>query len=118
MMFAAYVPHYGQALAKGGRYDDTGRAFGRARPATGFSMDLKLLATLASGEPVPDGIWAPAEGEGLADALQALRQQGERVVQALPGQRTGPAEHRCDRRLERIDGRWEPRFLETQQDRA
>ncbi|WP_108445876.1 ATP phosphoribosyltransferase regulatory subunit [Halomonas denitrificans] len=118
MMFAAYVPHYGQALAKGGRYDDTGRAFGRARPATGFSMDLKLLATLAPGEPAPDGIWAPAEGEGLADALQALRQQGERVVQALPGQRTGPAEHRCDRQLERIDGRWEPRFLETQQDRA
>ncbi|PRY72778.1 ATP phosphoribosyltransferase regulatory subunit [Halomonas ventosae] len=118
MMFAAYVPRYGQALAKGGRYDDTGRAFGRARPATGFSMDLKLLATLAPAEPEPDGIWAPAEGEGLAEALQALRQRGERVVQALPGQRTGPAEHRCDRRLERIDGRWEPRLLETSQDRA
>ncbi|MDZ7853643.1 MAG: ATP phosphoribosyltransferase regulatory subunit [Halomonas sp.] len=118
MMFAAYVPLYGQALAKGGRYDDTGRAFGRARPATGFSMDLKLLATLDPAEPEPDGIWAPAEGEGLAEALQVLRQRGERVVQALPGQRTGPAEHRCDRRLERIDGRWEPRFLETPQDRA
>lgn len=118
MMFAAYVPRYGQALAKGGRYDHTGRAFGRARPATGFSMDLKLLATLASVEPAPDGIWAPAEGEGMAEAIQALRQQGERVVQALPGQRTGPAEHRCDRRLECIDGRWEPRLLGTPQDRA
>ncbi len=118
MMFAAYVPRYGQALAKGGRYDDTGRAFGRARPATGFSMDLKLLATLAPAEPAADGIWAPADGEGLTEALQALRQQGERVVQALPGQRTGPAEHRCDRQLERIDGRWEPRLLGTLHNRA
>lgn len=118
MMFAAYVPRYGQALAKGGRYDDTGRAFGRARPATGFSMDLKLLATLAPAEPDPDGIWAPAEGEGLVAAIQSLRQEGERVVQALPGQRTGPVEHRCNRRLERIEGRWEPRFLETSRDRA
>ena len=118
MMFADYVPRYGQALAKGGRYDDTGRAFGRARPATGFSMDLKLLATLAPAEPAADGIWAPADGEGLTEALQALRQQGERVVQALPGQRTGPAEHRCDRQLERIDGRWEPRLLGTLHNRA
>ncbi|MBB3184738.1 ATP phosphoribosyltransferase regulatory subunit [Halomonas fontilapidosi] len=118
MMFAAYVPRYGQALAKGGRYDDTGRAFGRARPATGFSMDLKLLATLAPAEPAADGIWAPADGEGLTEALQALRQQGERVVQALPGQRTGPAEHRCDRQMERIDGRWEPRLLGTLHNRA
>ncbi|PMR69755.1 ATP phosphoribosyltransferase regulatory subunit [Halomonas heilongjiangensis] len=111
MMFAAYVPGYGQALAKGGRYDDTGRAFGRARPATGFSMDLKLLATLALGEPAHDGVWAPAEGEGLHEAIAALRERGERVVQALPDQRTGPGEHRCNRRLERIDGRWEPRSL-------
>ncbi|WP_254275361.1 ATP phosphoribosyltransferase regulatory subunit [Halomonas sp. 3H] len=107
MMFAAYVPGYGQALAKGGRYDDTGRAFGRARPATGFSMDLKQLATLAPAEPPRVGIWAPAEGEGLGEAVLALREQGERVVQALPGQRTGPAEHRCDRQLVLADGHWQ-----------
>ncbi|WP_300271475.1 ATP phosphoribosyltransferase regulatory subunit [Halomonas sp.] len=107
MMFAAYVPGYGQALAKGGRYDDTGRAFGRARPATGFSMDLKQLATLSPAEPPRDGIWAPAEGEGLAEAVMALRVEGERVVQALPGQRTGPAAHRCDRELVQVDGRWQ-----------
>jgi ATP phosphoribosyltransferase regulatory subunit len=107
MMFAAYVPGYGQALAKGGRYDDTGRAFGRARPATGFSMDLKQLAGLSPSEPPCDGIWAPAEGEGLHEAVIALRARGERVVQALPGQRTGPAEHRCDRELVCIDGHWQ-----------
>ena len=113
MMFAAYAPGYGQALAKGGRYDDTGRAFGRARPATGFSMDLKLLATLASVTPDHDGIWAPAEGGGLREAVSALREGGERVVQALPGQRTGPEAHRCDRILEKRDGRWDVVSLAT-----
>ncbi|MFO8044307.1 MAG: ATP phosphoribosyltransferase regulatory subunit [Halomonas sp.] len=106
MMFAAYVPGFGQALAKGGRYDDTGRAFGRARPATGYSMDLKLLAGLSCSEPARDGIWAPAEGEGLHEAVVALRAKGERVVQALPGQRTGPVEHLCDRELVLRHGHW------------
>ncbi|BCA92316.1 MAG: ATP phosphoribosyltransferase regulatory subunit [Halomonas sp.] len=112
MMFAAYVPGYGHALAKGGRYDDTGRAFGRARPATGFSMDLKQLASLALASPSRGAIWAPAqEEESLNAAIVALREQGERVIQALPGQRTGPAEHSCDRRLEFIDGRWQTTTL-------
>jgi ATP phosphoribosyltransferase regulatory subunit len=113
MMFAAYVPGYGQALAKGGRYDDTGRAFGRARPATGCSMDLKLLATLVPDVQAPrQGIWAPAEeGMDLRQAIQALRGQGERVVQALPNQRTGPEEHRCDRRLERQGDQWQVSLL-------
>jgi ATP phosphoribosyltransferase regulatory subunit len=107
MMFAAFVPGYGQALAKGGRYDDTGRAFGRARPATGFSMDLKLLATLVQSEPPCDGIWAPADGEGIREAIAALRDQGERVVQALPGQSTGPGAHRCSRQLVCTNGHWQ-----------
>ncbi|HSP30935.1 MAG TPA: ATP phosphoribosyltransferase regulatory subunit, partial [Halomonas sp.] len=112
MMFAAYVPGYGHALAKGGRYDDTGRAFGRARPATGFSMDLKQLATLALASPSRGAIWSPAtQDESLNAAVVALREQGERVIQALPGQRTGPAEHDCDRRLEFINGRWQPTAL-------
>ncbi|UXZ55178.1 ATP phosphoribosyltransferase regulatory subunit [Halomonas sp. 7T] len=112
MIFAAYVPGYGHALAKGGRYDDTGRAFGRARPATGFSMDLKQLASLALASPSRGAIWAPAqEEESLNAAIAALREQGERVIQALPGQRTGPAEHSCDRRLEFIDGRWQTAAL-------
>ncbi|MDN3556678.1 ATP phosphoribosyltransferase regulatory subunit [Halomonas maura] len=118
MMFAAFVPGYGQALAKGGRYDDTGRAFGRARPATGFSLELKLLATLVPSEPRHDGIWAPVEGDGLAEAINALRQQGERVVQALPGQRTGPAEHRCHRRLVQADGGWQVAPLAASTDQA
>ncbi|WP_016855440.1 ATP phosphoribosyltransferase regulatory subunit [Halomonas smyrnensis] len=118
MMFAAHVPGYSQALAKGGRYDDTGRAFGRARPATGFSLELKLLANLVPSEPPHDGIWAPAEGEGLAEAIKALREQGERVVQALPGQRTGPQEHRCQRYLTPADGGWQVAPLAAASDQA
>lgn len=108
MTFAAYVPGYGQALVKGGRYDDTGRAFGRARPATGFSMDLKLLASLAVQAPAQDGIWVPAElAESQAATIAALRAAGQRVVVALPGQSTGPGAHRCDRQLARVGDDWQ-----------
>jgi len=31
-------------IARGGRYDEVGKAFGRARPATGFSIDLRSVA--------------------------------------------------------------------------
>ncbi|MBY4677062.1 ATP phosphoribosyltransferase regulatory subunit [Marinobacterium arenosum] len=87
VVFAAYVPTHGQAVAKGGRYDEIGRDFGRARPATGFSADLKTLAEL-SREPVSMApvVVAPAgEDESLLRAIRDLRAQGERVVQALPG---------------------------------
>ena len=34
-------------VGRGGRYDDVGKAFGRARPATGFSIDRRALAGVA-----------------------------------------------------------------------
>ena len=43
LVFAAYAEGYGASIANGGRYDQVGAAFGRARPATGFSTDLKAL---------------------------------------------------------------------------
>ena len=42
--FAAYCAGQAQAIALGGRYDEVGKSFGRARPATGFSLDLRKLA--------------------------------------------------------------------------
>jgi ATP phosphoribosyltransferase regulatory subunit len=108
LVFAAYVPGYGQALVKGGRYDDTGRAFGRPRPATGCSMDLKQLATLCQRAPSHDGIWAPEEQyEALSRRIHELRDAGERVVQQLPGQSTDALAHFCDRQLIRRDGAWQ-----------
>jgi hypothetical protein len=47
VMFAAYVDKLPQPIARGGRYDHVGQAFGRPRPATGFSLDLLTLANLS-----------------------------------------------------------------------
>ncbi len=47
LKFSAYVAGRGRTVAKGGRYDRIGEQFGRARPATGFSADLKSLVKLA-----------------------------------------------------------------------
>jgi ATP phosphoribosyltransferase regulatory subunit len=44
VVFDAYCGGVSGAVARGGRYDEVGRAFGRARPATGFSIDLRSLA--------------------------------------------------------------------------
>ncbi|MEK9825756.1 MAG: ATP phosphoribosyltransferase regulatory subunit, partial [Methylotenera sp.] len=45
IVFAAYAKGYKGPLALGGRYDEVGQAFGRARPATGFSLDLRGVVT-------------------------------------------------------------------------
>ena len=111
VVFAAFVPGVGQAIAQGGRYDDIGADFGRARPATGFSTDLKTLVGLGQmqlGER-PAGIWAPDNHDvALWRVVQQLRAEGARVVQALPGQALAEAhEAGCDRQLLLGDGRWQ-----------
>ncbi len=107
LVFAAYAPGYGRALANGGRYDDVGAVYGRARPATGFNTDLKTLLGPAAAAAVPPAILAPAgDADGLWETVQALRAQGERVVCAFAGQTdvTG-----CDRELVFQDGLWQVR---------
>ncbi|NLY57375.1 MAG: ATP phosphoribosyltransferase regulatory subunit [Gammaproteobacteria bacterium] len=109
--FAAFIPGTGQSIAQGGRYDDIGRDFGRARPATGFSTDLRLL--VAWGEIDADsrnhGIWAPhGDQPGLLDRVTELRAAGERVVMALPGQlETDAASLGCDRILRHANNGWQ-----------
>ena len=48
VVFDAYCKGVTGAVARGGRYDEVGRAFGRSRPATGFSIDLRALAGVTS----------------------------------------------------------------------
>ena len=97
IVFAAYIPGYGQAIANGGRYDDIGEIFGRARAATGFAADLKTL--LAEGKALDLGltaISAPADRcPELAKKIKELRCQGEVVITALNGEH----DSRCDREL-------------------
>jgi len=110
LVFAAFVPGYGEEIARGGRYDDIGRIFGRARPATGFSADLKMLIQLSSLLPAhaQSGIFAPAvREESLREAVHELREQGERVVYALPGQQGDASDMGCDRQLCQEDGKWQ-----------
>ncbi|MBI3772730.1 MAG: ATP phosphoribosyltransferase regulatory subunit [Gammaproteobacteria bacterium] len=109
VVFAAFVPGHGQEVARGGRYDAIGRCFGRARPATGFSTDLKTLIQISQVAAAPiKGILAPAvDDAALGQRIDALRAQGERVICALPGQGGTLDEMGCDRRLELRKGRWE-----------
>ncbi|MFF7707644.1 ATP phosphoribosyltransferase regulatory subunit [Pseudomonas sp. NPDC007930] len=111
MVFAAFMPGSGGSIAQGGRYDDIGADFGRARPATGFSTDLRTLVTLGNAEvELPaGGIWAPDSADAaLWQAVLALRAEGQRVVQALPGQPAAAArEADCDRQLILQAGQWQ-----------
>jgi ATP phosphoribosyltransferase regulatory subunit len=110
VVFAAFVPGEGQEVARGGRYDQIGEVFGRARPATGFSADLKTLMRLGARRPEPmaDAVLAPAGGgPGLQARVDALRAEGRVVIQALPGEPGDPREMGCRHRLENRDGRWE-----------
>ena len=109
VVFAVYVPGEGEEIARGGRYDGIGAAFGRSRPATGFSTDLRRLAALGrdSAPDWPGAIAAPAEDDpALAGAVAELRGAGERVIAMLPGQNEGPESLGCDRRLVRRNGTW------------
>ena len=108
IVFTAYAPGHGQGIAFGGRYDDIGSAFGRARPATGFSTDIKILLGLSSlALESRMGIYAPCSDEqGQQEAINKLRNQGEIVICELPGQSDAPEEMGCDRQLEYKDGQW------------
>jgi ATP phosphoribosyltransferase regulatory subunit len=111
IVFAAYVPGMADAILRGGRYDEVGRAFGRARPATGFSMDLREVARVveAAGgmQHVCIGILAPwLVEDALVETIAALRTQGEIVVQALPGHDKRSWQPCCNRELVLRDGKW------------
>ncbi len=108
IVFAAYAAGFGQAIAKGGRYDEIGRDFGRARPATGFSADLKCLNDLAVTDLEPRGgaILAPAGQDSvLVKRISELRAQGERVMQQLPDVTLANSSS-CDRELLQQGNSW------------
>ncbi len=108
VVFSAFVAGYGQAIAQGGRYDEIGRAFGRSRPAVGFSADLRLLLKLRDEVARPaGGVLAPCcDDVRLRDAVRALRASGERVIEALSEEAEHGRDMGCDRELVQQDGRW------------
>jgi ATP phosphoribosyltransferase regulatory subunit len=95
VMSAAYIADCPVAIARGGRYDEVGSAFGRSRPATGFSLDILPLANLSQRPVITNVILAPCSNDPeLLQKIRELRQSGQVVIQLLPGesgkkQRTG-----------------------------
>lgn len=110
--FAAYAAGCSDAVLRGGRYDEVGAAFGRRRPAVGFSLDLKTLVTLVPTTPLRAAVRAPwSDDAALRQAVRALREQGETVVCVLPGHEHEADEFDCDRELVREHTQWVVRSL-------
>ena len=112
LVFAAYSPGHGQALANGGRYNGIGAVFGRDRAATGFSTDLVAINTLgANGQSEAGAILAPDDTcEDLWQTISRLRSDGEVVISAMPEKSDGAGDSetlaRCDRELVRQGDTW------------
>ena len=109
IVFAAFDAHSGDELARGGRYNNIGEVFGRARPATGFSADLKQLV-LASGQTFSADskrIFAPASNDiDLADTISGLRAEGEQVINALTNDKNEAASLGCTHVLQKQNNKW------------
>jgi ATP phosphoribosyltransferase regulatory subunit len=115
MVFAAFIPSVGREIARGGRYDNIGEVFGRARPATGFSADLKLLSALSKQTlqiAQRELIFAPySDDAALNEKIRVLRAQQRAVVQQLPGQTGSAKELACTSILEHDNQNWVVRPL-------
>ena len=107
VMFAAYVEGLPVAIARGGRYDMVGKAFGRSRPATGFSLDIMTLARISKKDSRKTAILAPWSNDStLSQEIAQLRSQGQVVIQLLPGHEQDGDEFHCDRELVNQKGAW------------
>tara|TARA_R110001599_G_scaffold54848_18_gene152275 strand:- start:6777 stop:7961 length:1185 start_codon:yes stop_codon:yes gene_type:complete len=112
LVFSVYAPGHAREVAKGGRYDHVGEAFGRARAATGFSADLKQWLDFSNATAATQGILAPAGDDAdLRAAMIQARAHGQRVVQQLPGALLSAVEAGCDREFFYADACWQVRAV-------
>ena len=91
LVVAVYVEGDATPIARGGRYDHVGEAFGRSRPATGFTIDLRRLSGCAIEllrEDSQRKIWAPCvqDSPELRAQIAELLKDGDIVVEDLLGQ--------------------------------
>ncbi|MCG3189572.1 MAG: ATP phosphoribosyltransferase regulatory subunit [Burkholderiaceae bacterium] len=110
--FAVYAADVGEAVVRGGRYDEVGAVFGRNRPAVGFSLDLKALSAHGADQAPQPAIRAPwSEDADWRSAVRRLREQGETVLCILPGHEPEAPGFACNRELAAVGGRWVLRAL-------
>tara|TARA_R110000824_G_scaffold336_1_gene1810 strand:+ start:233226 stop:234407 length:1182 start_codon:yes stop_codon:yes gene_type:complete len=109
VVFAAYTNGFGSSIAKGGRYDEIGSGFGRARAATGFDSDLKSLLTLGSRDFISaEKIFAPAGADSeLLAFIKALRNEGYQVLSSLSEQDVSAQELGCTQEIVQRKGKWQ-----------
>ena len=113
VVFAAYTQGFAGAIALGGRYDGVGQAFGRARPATGFSLDLRELARLAPANAELIAILAPSDNDpALLAKIIEQRHLGQTVVRLLPGESVVEGPH-CTREFVKQGSDWVVRPIAT-----
>ena len=99
LVFAAFAPGYGNPIASGGRYDHIGEVFGRARPATGFAVDITAISKLGLLPKVSVVAIAALESSDPLQwkAISDLRLKGERVI--MVNSKSDLAELGCNRQL-------------------
>ncbi len=108
VVFCIYADGWHDALVRGGRYDGIGKLYGRSRPATGFSMDLRKLSAGLSAPKTVRAIRAPwGKDAALQSVLDSLRESGEVVIQMLPDQSPVVDEFVIDRELVLAGGQWQ-----------
>ena len=111
IVFSAFITDFGREIARGGRYDNIGSVFGRARPATGFSADLRLLTFLQKRHTEAEAIeriFAPfSEDALLLEKIKNLRSNGRIVIQQLPQQLGGAKELNCTAVLIQKNNLWQ-----------
>lgn len=113
VVFSIYADNWHDALVKGGRFDGMGKAFGRSRPATGFSLDLRKLSSGLPPAKPSRAIRAPwGTDTDLVAALRELRDAGEIVIQVLPGHAPALDEFTVDRELVLEHGEWKIRAVQ------
>ncbi|MAZ87786.1 MAG: ATP phosphoribosyltransferase regulatory subunit [Cellvibrionaceae bacterium] len=113
VVFAAFAPGYGDAVANGGRYDHVGEVFGNARSATGFVVDITAIDGLVKGAVKQQGaIFAPATDDpGQWAKINRLRADGEIVVSGFKGQGVADVNADCDRQLVCDAGQYQVKSL-------
>lgn len=110
VVFATFIPEVGREIARGGRYDNIGKIFGRERAATGFSADLQLLASLSQEFIQTEEeqlVYAPSNDDPLLrETIRDLRAKGITVIQQLPGHSGEIEELSCTNILAKDKQNW------------
>lgn len=109
LVFSIHSPDTSELLCRGGRYDGIGEYFGRKRPATGFSMDLRTLCAVSPVQINQDNcVYAPLcpEDHRLKTKIAVLRNEGIRVIVGFCQDASDRHQHGCSQQLIFRDDDW------------